>query len=230
MPKASIYRLVPAMVASPFLLSPLVENTGDLLELYSAHPGKLPGELRISTTDRTWFNRTVGVEFFAVPRPIAPAGIDVGELLRFTNTAVETVTTVAADSGTPLTVLGLLVHSPSRLSWALDGSEQSLGFGYGFVPAAYSKGGQTDGVEFIVTLLRPGQPALEIFRRLLTPLTRPEDRGHHTTEVRLPALPSGSRLELTTNAGPNNNENWDWAYVSDLRFLPDPASPGAPSK
>jgi hypothetical protein len=215
------HRLIPAMAASPFLLAPMVEDMRDFLELYTPQSQKLPRELRISTRDRTWFNKTVSVEFYAVPRPTPPAGVDVAELLRFTASGVETVDTVDAASGQPRTVRGLLVHPPTRLAWVLQGMERSLTFGFGLVPGAYAGGDRTDGVEFTATLLRPGEPPQRIFQRLLDPTHQPADRGHQTAAVALPAhLPTGSRIEIATGPGPHGSEAFDWAYLSELDLVP----------
>lgn len=220
-PAPDNHRLIPAMAASPFLLTPMVEDMRDFLELYTPQSRKLPRELRISTRDRTWFNKTVQVEFYAVPRPTQPAGVDVAELLRFAATGIETVDTVDAASGQPRTVRGLLMHAPSRLTWALQGTERSLTFGFGMVPGAYTGGGQTDGVEFTATLLRPGEPPQRIFQRLLDPFHQPADRGHQTATVALPArLAAGSRLEIATDPGPHDSDAFDWAYLSELDLSP----------
>jgi hypothetical protein len=209
-------RIVPAMAGSPFILGPVIENTRDWLGLFTDQPGKSLSTFRISTRDRTWFRKTIQVEFYAMPRPTAPQQSVINELLPFTETAIEAVSTVLP-SGKPDKLIGLLMHPPSKLSWSLKGDERSLSFGYGLVPAAYLEG-HTDGVEFIANLQRAGHPSLELFRRLLDPVARKTDQGHHPTEVILPVLPPGTRVVMTVNPGPHGNSAWDWAYISALQF------------
>jgi hypothetical protein len=222
------YRLIPVMVASPFLLGPLVENTRDLIEFYGGQANRWPQTFRISTADRTWFNRTIAVEFLAITRPPIPAGPDLAALLKFTDSAIETVFTTLAGTTAPVQLRTQLAHAPAQFTWTLDGHERALTFGYGLVPAAYD---QTDGVEFTVTLLHPDQPAEILFRRLLEPHSQPSDRGHHRVRLDLPALPPGTRLEITTGPGPHGNNAFDWAYLSELDFLDAdlPAAPPAPA-
>ncbi len=209
-------RLVPAMVSSPFILSPVIENNRDWLRLFTDQPGKSLSTFRISTRDRTWFNKTIQVEFFTLPRPIPSNPSLVAELLPFTETTIESVSTILP-SGKSIQLIGKLLSSPGQLSWDLKGDERSVSFGYGLLPAAYL-GGRTDGVEFSATLQRPGLPPLELFRRLLDPIARPGDRGHHPIEIVLPNLKPDSHLVITTDPGPHKNTAWDWAYLSELQF------------
>jgi hypothetical protein len=68
---------VPAIVASKFLLTPLIENLDDIVGLYS------PGEKKIVTgleifADKTWFQPKVKVTLsnFALPqRPPPPVSL-----------------------------------------------------------------------------------------------------------------------------------------------------------
>ncbi len=211
------YRLVRVMAASPFVLSPVLSDTGDLLQLYAGEPGRTPRELRVSTADRTWFQRGITVEFSALPRPPAlPADTDVAMLRQLARAPCETVDTTDALTGTAMHIFGLVAHAPAQFTWALDGRERTVSFGYGLVPAAYDK--DTDGVEFTFSLLRPGQPPLPVFRTFLSPHQIPAHRGHRIAQFALPEFPAGSRLEFTTGPGPHGNNAFDWAYLSELSF------------
>ncbi len=223
------YRLIPIMAASPFLLGPMVENTRDLLELYGGQAGRRPQSLRISTADRTWFNRSIEVEFLAIPRPPSPGGTDLAALLKFTESTIQTVRTTLAGTTEAVHFNAQLAHAPAQFSWALDGRERAVTFGYGLVPESYDQ--TTDGVEFTASLVRPGEPPLPLFRTFLSPHEIPPHRGHRIARFSLPDHPPGSRLEITTGPGPRGNNAFDWAYVSGLDFLDadPPAGPPAPS-
>jgi hypothetical protein len=217
-------RLIPVMAASPFLLSPAVDDTRELLEFYAGRSARQPREIRVSVADRTWFRRSFTVEFFALPRPPVPAGVDFEALLHFTTSPIEVVAT-QTESGEPVTLNGQLLHAPATLTWPLEGSERSVSFGYGLTPGAYNRPDPTDGLEFVATLHQPGRPDRELFRRLLDPAQRPADRNHHVARLPLPALAPGSSLEIESRPGPRDNTAYDWGYVSDLHF-PDDAAPG----
>ncbi len=216
------YRLVPVMAASPFLLGPVVENTRDLLELYGGQAARWPRSLRVSTADRTWFNRTIEAEFLAIPRPPTPTGPDLAALVKFTYSNIETVHTTLAGTSEPVRLNAQLAHAPTQFTWTLDGRERGVTFGYGLVPAAYEN---TDGVEFTASLVRPGEPPLPLFRTFLSPRDLPPHRGHRIARFSLPDHPPGSLLEITTGPGPHGSNAFDWAYLSELDFLD--ASPPA---
>jgi hypothetical protein len=216
-------RLIPVMAASPFILTPAVDDTRELLEFYAGRSRRWPREIRLSVADRTWFQRTVTVEFYALPRPAVRAGVDFESLIHFAGNPVEVVAT-QTETGTPITLNGQLMHSPTTLSWQLDGSERTVAFGYGLTPGAYSRPDPTDGIEFVLTLHQPGTPDRELFRRWLDPARHPGDRGHHTAQLALPPLATGSWLELESRPGPRDNTAYDWGYVSDLQF-PDALVP-----
>jgi hypothetical protein len=218
-------RLVPVMAASPFLLSPAVDDTRELLEFYAGRSNRTPREIRLSVADRTWFQRGLTVEFYALPRPPVPAGVDFEALLHFATSPIEVVST-QTESGEPITLNGQLMHAPATLSWALDGSERAVTFGYGLTPGAYLRPDPTDGLEFIATLHQPGAPDRELFRRLLDPAQRPADRGHHVVQLPLPTLTAGASVEIESRPGPRENTAYDWGYVSDLHFSAPAAPPG----
>ena len=199
------------------------------LPLYRGQADRWPQSLRISTADRTWFNRTIEVEFLAIPRPPSPAGVDLAALLKFTDSVIETVHTTMAGTTEPVHLNVQLAHAPTQFTWALDGRERAVTFGYGLVPESYDQ--TTDGVEFTASLLRPGEPPLPLFRTFLSPHEIPPHRGHRIARFSLPPHPPGSRLEITTGPGPHGNNAFDWAYLSELDFLDTdpPAGPPAPS-
>lgn len=222
------HRLVRVMAASPFVLNPVLGSTTDLLQLYAGEPGLVPRDLRVSTADRTWFQREIGIEFTALPRPPAvPAGTDLAMLQRLVRTPCETVDTVDAATGTAVHVFAQVAHAPSELSWTLDGRERTVRFGYGLVPAAYDK--TTDGVEFTAWLARAGEAPVAVFRTFLSPHEIPAHRGHRHAEFPLPEHPAGSRFLITSGPGPHQNNAFDWAYISELDF-PDAPEPAASSR
>ncbi len=109
-----------------------------------------------------------------------------------------------------------LLHVPASLTFTLNGGEQNLYLEFGFMPGAHTGEGRTDGADYVVELLRPGQPRQEIYRRTLRPTTVPSDRGRHSTDITLPAVNPGDRLIVRTGVVEGGNESWGWTYVSRL--------------
>lgn len=126
----------------------------------------------------------------------------------------------AALNGPLVTMQGdrrfLRVNAPSQLSWLLTGSERTLSFEYGFIPDAYEHGG-TNGAEFIVEL-SDASGKRSIFRKLLMPVSRAEDRKPQFSRVILPPFSTGASLILRLDAGEGNDNAWDWLYVGNVKF------------
>ncbi|MES1194905.1 MAG: hypothetical protein ABUL65_03350, partial [Opitutus sp.] len=109
-----------------------------------------------------------------------------------------------------------LLHVPGNVRFKLTGAERRLAFDFGFLPGAYTGVGRTPGADYIVELARAGQPAREIFRRPLQPLTVAGDRGTQTVTIDLPAVAAGDVLTLRTAPAPGGSASWGWTYVSRL--------------
>jgi hypothetical protein len=114
-----------------------------------------------------------------------------------------------------------MMEPPAALRHSLEGDERILHLAFGFHPRAYTEG-KTDGAELLAELHPPGRPPLEIYRRLLDPQHRPEDRGRQIAEVVLPPFPPGTSLTVRTTAGKAGDTAWDWVYFDQLRFARSP--------
>lgn len=110
-----------------------------------------------------------------------------------------------------------LAHAPARVEWPRPLHLSALNIHYGIEEGAYTApNGHTDGVAFILELIDEQQQVHPLFSRTLTPFNHPEHRGEQTTRVELPPKLSGT-LILRTDAGPNNDASWDWAWIGALQ-------------
>jgi hypothetical protein len=211
-------RLVPVMAASPFIFSPLLEETLDLLGMYGRDPGRQVGSFVLTSPGPGFFAKRIVVEFSAVPRPPALdpyilRGLQVRLGFPFANVIPESITPAFKSHN----VLRY-IHAPSEIVWPLTGSEREMVFHYGLDPRAYEEG-TTNGVEFVVEVRGPSGGVTQAFRRLLRPKTEPADRGKQSARVQLPVYAPGSKLVLRTDPGEYGDNAWDWSYVTriDLR-------------
>jgi hypothetical protein len=219
-------RIIASMVRLPVVLSPALEETPDLLALYSENPGKTVRGFRIDAVSPGFYaGNRLRVRFSAVPRPPALSATGLEKLAgRLRYPAADTLPLLVEPATKPLRSFGAflqLLHSPGRIVFPLQGDEREVYFDYGLEPAAYEEG-RTNGVEFGIDLCQPGRAPQIVFRRLLRPCTVPEDRGTHTERVVLLPFVPGSTLTLLTGPGPDNDGAWDWAYYSKIRFRHGP--------
>jgi hypothetical protein len=110
----------------------------------------------------------------------------------------------------------VMLHIPALARFKLSGHERHLTLGFGFMPGAYTAGGNTAGGDFVVELQAPGQAPREIFRTSLHPRTVAADRGPQTASVTLPPAAAGTTLTVRTLPAAGADNNWGWTYVSRL--------------
>jgi hypothetical protein len=110
----------------------------------------------------------------------------------------------------------VMLHVPGLVRFNLTGREQRLGLAFGFMPGAYTAGGNTAGADFVVELQSPDQAPREIFRRSLRPVDVAADRGPQSATVELPAVPPGAVLTVRTRPAAGGDSSWGWTYLSQL--------------
>jgi hypothetical protein len=110
---------------------------------------------------------------------------------------------------------GLFAHAPAQVFLPLEERKQTLSFGFGILPSAYTNGNKTDGVIFKLWLQKSDGVKTLLWSRLLNPLEEVKDRDTQWTKMTLDP-PKGARLILETD--PNHNMYWDWAYWEDVRI------------
>lgn len=210
----TIYRLPTPLGRAGFLVSPMVEDIVGFMELTGGTPGRWAAEatLLVDEKDRFLFGPAARVTVSTVP--IARHGTDYFIEAQKTRFHMFQAIPISFESQTPLSESRIdgqpvmVVHARGEMTFNLkEGATRATG-SFGFIPGAYSDGGNTDGAEFIVFWSAGGERQ-ELFRRRLDPVRQAADRGLHTFDVRLPEQPGG-RLFLRTSPGPSGNFSWDW--------------------
>lgn len=220
-------RLVPNLATRPMPLNPLVEDAADVIGLYAPGSRRSARSLRLhSPHPGLWAQDQFEATFYRTPRPPALPADQAAALLGslrhpIVNVEPREILPVGAPlrrfSGLPVQML----DPPGCIRLPLSGDEREVSFKIGLDAAAYQKG-ETDGVDFVVDLERPGQTAQTLFRRWLRPRENPGDRGTHSHRVMLPPFPAGSTLALRTEFGADNNGAWDWGYYTAVRVRRGP--------
>lgn len=219
----------PILVQRPVILSPLLRDNLDVLGLYGQQPGRTVRSLRFEA-EPGFETDAFSVTFYSAPRPAPPEDGDIREIMTYVefplyNRQPSEVTT--QDTGIhelnkePIT----LVHAPGSITWDLKKEDQQVIFSYGLMPQSYVDGGRTDGVEFNVEVLWPPNDGRVIFRRMMRPVTVPDDRGMQRARVYLPPYEPGARLRIRTHPGPDNDGAYDQSYIARLQIKSGPLVP-----
>jgi hypothetical protein len=225
-PAGRTFELKPATLSEPIILSPLLESTADILQLYGSATGNTVKSLVLDAAPGFATDK-FSISFYAVPRPSQPTDTDLSEILTYdkhplyNREPVEIITQqtgITELSKEPIT----LVHAPGSITWNLEPTDQQVIFSYGLMPKAYLDGGTTDGVEFNVEVLWPPSDGRVIFKQMLRPLTTIADRGMHRARVLLPPFEPGARLRIRTHPGPDNDGAYDQSYISRVNIKAGP--------
>lgn len=106
---------------------------------------------------------------------------------------------------------------PNQLTVPLSGTERAVTFEYGFHPDAVAANG-SNGAIFVLELVNDRDAPRPVFRRFVDPVRVPGDRQRLKATVALPPSTKGWNLRIRTEAGPDNNDAWDWLYLASLKF------------
>ncbi|MCA0202430.1 MAG: hypothetical protein LCH56_16645, partial [Proteobacteria bacterium] len=210
-----VFRIVPGMTGSGFLLSPLVETTDQFVLL----PARDESIARFSITavgrPAGAFENQIGVRLKRLT--IAGENEQASELNMATLSRLRTMRALAASAGAipgqkKAQILPdgkALAHAPTRLSLKVPEGATELDFSYGILDGAWADGRDGDGACFRVSA---GEVTLH--DACLDPKRINDDRMPKSAHL---ALPAGTpRLFFDTIA--RENTDWDWTYWSEIQF------------
>jgi hypothetical protein len=220
--------LKPSMLHHPVILSPLLLDNSDIIQLFGDAPGNVVRSLTIDAA-AGFAAGDLTLSFYAAPRPPKPPDTDITEILTYRKFPLYNrtpVSLVTQETGIrelnkePVT----LVHAPGSITWDLTPGDQQLIFSYGLMPQAYLEG-RTDGVEFNVEVLWPPNDGRILFKQMLRPRTVEVDRGMHRARLFLPPFEPGAQLRIRTHPGPDNDAAFDQSYVARVQIKNGPLVP-----
>ncbi|QYA03980.1 hypothetical protein [Rhizobium sp. B21/90] len=210
------YRIIPAMAAEGFLISPLVSTPSDYLIVSTGHSQEAHlqtaksvavGE---SASVRLAFQSDINVEFTPLNND-ALKRADSGALVSQKLTELKRLELLVANNplnGQTLAAVpeGILAHAPSKLSIPVV-SGANLKLAFGMRAGSWKDGGQTDGVCFVATAVTS-----TLMQKCLDPVKNSDDR---IEQAQIIAIPEGvSTIELRTDCG--KTCTWDWSYWSEV--------------
>ncbi len=214
-------RVVPESLAVTSLLSPALEKTDDYIGLFAHRADKKVRSFRLHTARPHCFDASaMSVTFSVVKRPpiltddeirrvyLASVYQDPPDAIDPPNATVDYYQNVRVQ----------YLHTPASFMYRLRGDERRFSMTVGIDEQAWLSG-HTDGVDFYIELLEPGQSPKLLNRRFLQPVTHPDDRGTHELMAPLPpTFARGSQLVVRADPGPNRDASWDWSFATDIKF------------
>ncbi len=208
------YRLIPAMAAEGFVISPLISTTSDYVMASSGYSREAnlrnARSIRIDVTAPWWlgYQRKIKVAFTPLNNA-ALKNAEAGPIVSRKLQEIKHLELLVANNplnGLTLTRVpeGILAHAPAILRIPVHPRSQ-LNLAFGIRSGAWKDGGESDGACFLV---KEGEKT--ILERCLNPKEVEADRGEQNVSLDVPAGVS----ELTLETSCRVNCAWDWTYWS----------------
>lgn len=222
------FRFVSGMAANYFLVSPLVGSNENVIDLLNGDNTKRVQSISVLSSDdhAAKFKTPLSVVLYRSPNFLSAARSDPGlrraaARLKYPMFSIPPITVTAAVPPQMVTLDGteaLLVHAPGTMIFEVPPGAKQLSGKFGILQGAYTGGGKTEGVDFIVevesgngkTRTRPA------FEKLLRPKTAFADRGIKTFSI--PLRGNDRKVLLMTNVPPHVDGAYDWSAWSGVEF------------
>jgi hypothetical protein len=218
----SSYRLPAPMGRAGFILNPLIEDLLGLVNFAGGDPERRVAKVGVSLAKEDLkFYRSTAVFSLATMRPSIAGQEFFREMNREQFNLFKTPPRAYEAQNPPSETMvdgepAMIMHAPSEMSFDVPRGASTISGKYGFMPGAYTEGGNSNGAEFIIRWSN-GQEQAILLKRLLDPKEKAEDRGLQAFEVDLSSLTAG-RLYLSIQAGPHGNNSWDWTVWSNIEI------------
>lgn len=208
--------------AAGFIINPVIEDAVAYVSFADSRPGRQVSSLALQIRDgnRAMFADTAHIEISELT-PTHTAGRFFEEknqdkFQMFTTIPVQ----YEALNEPSNAVVGeqpvIVMHAPSEMTFNLPKDAKTVSGAFGFLPGAYSAGGNTNGAEFTIYGYKDGEKHV-VFRRELDPVTNPADQPMQKFSASLEGL-GGDKLYLRVDPGAFGNYGWDWTYWTAIEI------------
>ncbi len=217
------HRIVPAIAANGFLLSPYAEasailagqSAGMLAETDASRVVAVKLDAG-SPSARRYFDERTRVRLSRLEIPAGDGDAAPASLVRYFDRRA-TVTQLArsvAGTGQNVEARGIVLfaHAPATPEIMAAGGT-AVRSRYGILEGAWTGDARTDGVCFRIRAIGADGQSGKLHERCLTPLERAEDRGEQEVTVRIDQT-GPVRLVFETDC--RGNCSWDWSYWKDI--------------
>jgi hypothetical protein len=220
--RSSTYRMPAPIGRAGFIINPVINDLMGFTHLAADLPERLASSvmLTLAPEDRKYFAATAQVELSALPtstaakKYFAQLNREVFYMFKTPPSSYDLNTKPSIQRIDEQEVM--VMHAPSEMIFDLPPDATVVRGKHGYVSGAYTFGGKTNGAEFVIAW-SDGRNSMEIYRRFLNPLDKPEDRGLFSFQLDLTGF-KGGRLYFRTLPGPFNDNGWDWTAWTDIEI------------
>lgn len=210
----SSYRMPAPMGQAGFILNPLIADLAGYVNFASHRPERKVRQIKLNVApqDRKYFAASADAQLSTLVYPTTGRAYYENLTRERFHMFKSVPIAFEAQAGPSEEVIGtqpvLVIHAPSQMTFDVPKNATRVSGQHGFLVGAYTRGGDTNGADFVI-VWSDGQNSREVYRRFLDPVRNPEDRGLVKFDFRLEGI-SGGRLYFKTLPGPYNLHSWDW--------------------
>ena len=214
------FRLSESLASAGFIISPLLHDAADVLELVKGTRKSRPRAFQLEGS-RRYYSRFRYKLFTTANTPRLSATVADSQQLRYWMLAtspreVKGKGYVSADTIDAENPDVLRAQPPSELLFDLPKSARGLQGQFGIDPEVYKKGHESD-VDFFVEMIDSQGRTSVLFQRSLRPLSRPLDQGPQSFFVTL--RPEAARKIILRTATRSKNDYYlNWSYWTEVKF------------
>ena len=220
------FRFIRGMASQGFLVNPLLENNTDVVDLLSGENQKkvrsvaiLPVRGRLAG-----LKVPITVELYRSANflPRSRSEKVVRQSAARLKYPMFSVPPVFVKGAVPVQLAmleespGLMVHAPGVIVFEVPAGARQVSGAFGILEGAYTNGGKTDGVEFLIEIENEKGKTRLALKRLLGPTEIVADRGKIRFDVALDRR--DRKVSLKTGMGEHQDAAWDWSVWSDIEF------------
>jgi hypothetical protein len=214
------FRAPTPMLAAGFIVSPLLRNNFDVIDLFAGNSNSRPAavSVELDPEDRQFYRSPFWFRIYTFDHQLG--SLPDPALARLKWPGFKSFPIEAYSPMVPLRLTtveqtpAIFVHPWGHLKFAVPSDATNISGKYGFEESAYTVG-TTDGAEFRIELGTDQGTNRLLYSELLQPKSNPNDRGLHSFSVELPPEPHATVL-LKVLPGPHNDTTWDlacWAQI-----------------
>jgi hypothetical protein len=217
----SVHRLPQPIGMAGFMLNPVINDLLDFMRAAGGTPKRHACAITIEAAaqDRDCLQDDIQVAFFSLPPSAAGTTYfkeaDHALFHMFTDAPVSYHALNPPNEDVIDQRRVMIMHAPSEMIFEVPSGAGELNGAYGFVPGAYSNGGQTNGAEFSI-VWSDGTDPIVLHERYLDPVTKVNDRGLQRFNVKLPK--GTGRVFLRVGPGLYGQYAFDWTGWTDIEF------------
>lgn len=218
----SVHRLPETIGRAGFMLNPVINDLLDFMRAAGGTPKRRVKAIAIETAEQNLdcLKDEIRISFSSMPSSDAGTTYFTEADQAMFHMFVDAPSSYTAFQKPNEDVIDrrrvMIMHAPSEMTFDVPSGAGEINGFYGFVPGAYSNGGNTNGATFSIVWSDDNNQPVVLHERFLDPKNRINDRNLQKFHVKIPQ--GRGRLFLRVSPGPFGEFAYDWTGWTGIEF------------